>query len=70
MNELDLATKHAHSLKCGTLRDRLVLFDVRERNCCRIRFGVLRLSYPAGPDGKENGLEARVGDESVVKVVA
>ena len=68
--ELDLATKHAHSLKCGTLCDRLVLFNVRERNCCRFRFSVLRFPYPARPNSEEDGLEARVGYEGVVKVIA
>ena len=30
VNKLDLSAKHAHSLKCSTLCDGLILLDVRE----------------------------------------
>ena len=30
VDKLDLAAEHAHSLKCSTLRDGLVLFDICE----------------------------------------
>ena len=69
VNELDLTTEHAHSLKCGTLRDRLVLFDICERDRRRAHFSVLWFPYPARPNSKEDRLETRVGDERVVKVV-
>ena len=70
VNELDLMTEHAHSLKCGTLRDRLVLFDICERDRRHVCFSVLWFPYPARPNSKEDRLETRIGDERVVKVVA
>ena len=68
VDELDLAPEHAHSLKCGTLGNCLVLFDIREgdgRGGCG---KVLWIAYPARRDGDEYGLEAGVRCEGTQEV--
>ena len=68
MYKLDLATEHAHSLKCSTLGDCLVLFDIRKRDGRSGSGEVFWIAYPARQDGNEYRLETGVRREGAQEV--